>query len=251
VKWTGNLDEEWTYQNATDRLTMDLMSVTSPLSPTVRTTLRRSRERARHDRTELYDILDEALICHIGVTSEAGPMVLPTCFGRVEDTLYLHGSTGASSLAAGTDNPICVTVTLLDGLVYARSVMHFSANYRSAVIYGTARPLTEKAEKLHALEAVVEHTTPGSWTHARQPSRKELAATAVLALDLAEASVKVRTGPPIDDEADLATKVAWAGVIPVRTVLDAPQPCPTVPDNDPVPEHVLDYVNQFPKRPER
>ena len=217
------------------------MSELSTLSPTTRTTLRRHRERARDDRAELYAVLDEALICHFGVLAGPGPMVLPTCFGRIEDTLYLHGSTGASSLAAGRASSICVTVTLLDGLVYARSVMNHSANYRSALIYGTATPVTEPEQKLRALQAIVEHTTPGSWEHARQPSRKELAATAVLALDLTEASLKIRNSQPVDDEADLEANLAWAGVLPVRMVFDSAQPCPLLPADTVVPPHVTEH----------
>jgi len=223
------------------------MSELSTLSPTDRTTLRRHRDRARQDRTDLYAVLDEALICHLGIChlgalAGAAPMVLPTCFGRIADTLYLHGSTGSASLAAGTGGSVCVTVTLLDGLVYARSVMHHSANYRSAVVYGTARPVTDKDEKLRALEAIVEHTTPGSWGHAREPSGKELAATAVLALDLAEASLKVRTGPPVDDEQDVLTDAAWAGVLPVRTAFGESEPCPLLAPDTAVPRHVAEHT---------
>lgn len=218
------------------------MSESSTLSPTPRTTLGRLRERGREDRAELYAVLDEALICHLGVLVGGAPMVLPTCFGRIDDTLYLHGSTGASSLGAGTGAPVCVTVTLLDGLVYARSVMHHSANYRSAVIYGVPTPVTDREVKLRALESVVEHTTPGSWRHARRPSRKELAATAVLALDLTEASLKVRTGPPGDDEQDVAADLAWAGVLPVRTTFGEPEPCPLLPPGTGTPEHVAGHA---------
>jgi nitroimidazol reductase NimA-like FMN-containing flavoprotein (pyridoxamine 5'-phosphate oxidase superfamily) len=217
------------------------VEVPVPLSPTARSTLRRHCERARQDRTELYAVLDEALICHLGVVTGGAPMVLPTCFGRREDVLYLHGSTGAVSIGAGSNGPACVTITLLDGLVYARSVMHHSANFRSAVVYGTPRPVTEEPEKLRALEAIVEHTTPGSWEHARQPSRKELAATTVLALDLTEASLKVRTGPPGDDEDDVVSGRAWAGVLPVWTVFGPPRPCPLLVPEWSVPEHVLGH----------
>jgi hypothetical protein len=212
------------------------------LSPTQRSTLRRHHERAREDRTELYAVLDEALICHLGVLAGDAPMVLPTCFGRLGNTLYLHGSTGARSLMSGAGAPVCVTVTLVDGLVYARSVMHHSANYRSAVVYGAAQVVLDRAEKLRALEAIVEHTTPGSWTHARQPNRKELAATSVLALDLTEASVKMRGGQPVDEEPDVAAAVAWAGVLPVRTVFGDPEPCPLLPPGTAVPDHVRSHT---------
>jgi uncharacterized protein len=209
-----------------------------PLSPTDRSTPRRHRERGRRDRDELYAVLDEALICHLGVVSEGAPIVLPTCFGRHDDVLYLHGSSGAASLRTGVGAPVCVTVTLLDGLVYARSVFSHSANYRSAVVHGNARPVTDPAEKLTALRAIVEHTTPGSWEHARQPTTKELAATGVLALDLDEASLKVRAGPPGDEDADVATGAAWAGVLPVRTTFGEPAPCPLLPAGVATPSHV-------------
>ena len=178
------------------------------LSPTARSTVRRGAGRARTDRVELYAVLDAGLVCHLGVVLGGAPVVLPTAYGRGQgdraDTLYLHGSTGAGTLrAAATGAPVCVTVTHIDGVVYARSVFHFSMNYRSAVVHGRARLVTDHTERLAGLRAVTEHVAPGSWDHARSPNRKELAATAVLALDLAEASVKVRTGPPVDDDADV------------------------------------------------
>jgi hypothetical protein len=215
----------------------------APLSATDRSSLRRHRERARTDRAELYAVLDEALICHLGVTGDAGtPIVLPTCFGRVYDRLYLHGSSGAASLRDGSGAPVCVTVTLVDGLVYARSVFSHSANYRSAVVHGVARPVTDPAEKLAGLRAVVEHTTPGSWDHARRPTAKELAATAVLALDLTESSLKVRTGPPGDEPDDLASP-AWFGVLPVRTVFGEPVPAPALPAGAAAPAHVTERAS--------
>ena len=199
------------------------------LSPSARSPLGRHRERGRTERSELYAVLDEALICHLGVVLDEAPVVLPTCYGRIEDTLYLHGSTGAASLRGGRCRPVCVTVTLLDGLVYSRAVFSHSANYRSAVVHGVPRPVTDDAGKLRALRAIVEQTTPGSWEHARRPDHKELAATAVLALDLTEASVKVRSGPPGDHEIDVKASSMWAGVLPVRTVFGSPEPCPLLP----------------------
>lgn len=209
-----------------------------PLSPTERSTPRRHRERGRRDRAELYGVLDEALICHLGVVLDGAPVVLPTCFGYLTDVLYLHGSSGTASLRGALGTPVCVTVTLLDGLVYARSVFTHSANYRSAVVHGAARAVTERTEKLDGLRAIVEHTTPGSWRHARQPTAKELAATAVLAVDLAEASVKVRIGPPKDEPADVARGAAWAGVLPVRAVFGEPSRCPELPPGIETPPHV-------------
>jgi nitroimidazol reductase NimA-like FMN-containing flavoprotein (pyridoxamine 5'-phosphate oxidase superfamily) len=210
-----------------------------PLSPTGRSTVRRLAARARTERADLYAVLDAGLICHLGVVVDGAPRVLPTCYGRDGDTLYLHGSTGAASLrAGGAGAPVCATVTLLDGLVYARSVFHHSVNYRSAVVHGHAVPLDDPERKLVGLRAVVERLTPGSWDYARAPTPKELAATAVLALDLAEASVKIRTGPPGDDDEDVAAGTIWAGTLPLRQVWAAPEPCPLLPPTLPPPPHV-------------
>ncbi len=218
------------------------MDVALPLSPTARSTIRRGAKRARTDRAELYAVLDAGLIGHLGVVLGGSPVVLPTGYGRRGDTLYLHGSTGAASLrAAAADVPVCFTVTLVDGVVYARSAFHHSMNYRSAVVHGTTRPVTDPDERLLGLEALTEHLAPGSWDATRRPDRRELAATAVLALDLAEASVKVRTGPPGDDDRDLAAPV-WAGVLPLRTVVGEPEPCPLLPAGTPVPARVRDRV---------
>ncbi|WP_395729754.1 pyridoxamine 5'-phosphate oxidase family protein [Nakamurella sp.] len=214
----------------------------TPLSPTPRSTIRRGAARARAQRSELYAVLDEARICHLGVVRDGAPVVLPTAFGRCGDTLYLHGSTGAASLrTAAAGEPISVAVTLLDGVVHARSVFHFSMNYRSAVVHGVARQVTDPTERLVGLRSIVEQVAPGGWAHARGPNRKELAATKVLALDLAEASLKVRSGPPIDDEHDLRddeTRGRWAGVVPLHTMPGAAEPCPHVPAGSAVPVHV-------------
>ncbi|WP_150254426.1 pyridoxamine 5'-phosphate oxidase family protein [Nocardiopsis deserti] len=193
------------------------------LSTTERTRLRRGKHKARTDRADLYDLLDEGMVCHLGVVVDGAPMVVPTAYGRVGDTLYLHGSTGARSLRAGGE--VCVTVTLLDGLVLARSLFNHSVNHRSAMVYGVPRVVEDEQERLEGLRALVEQLTPGRWEEARQPTAKELAATRVLALSLEEASVKVRTGPPTDDEEDLALPV-WAGVLPVRQDFGAPEPDP-------------------------
>jgi nitroimidazol reductase NimA-like FMN-containing flavoprotein (pyridoxamine 5'-phosphate oxidase superfamily) len=213
------------------------------LSATPRTQLRRKRERQADDRAVLHAVLDEALVCHLGLVDGDGtPLVLPTMHARAGKTVYVHGSTGAASLAA--EREVCLTVTLLDGLVLARSVFSHSANYRSAVVRGRARRVTDPEEQLRALEAVVEHLTPGQWDHARRPDRREAAATAVLALDLVEASVKVRRGPPGDPEEVAAGDRRWAGVVPVSTVLGAPETCPALPDGVPVPEHVARWTGQ-------
>jgi uncharacterized protein len=209
------------------------------LSPTPRSTLRRHRERARHDRAELYALLDSVLVCHLGLVLDGAPVVLPTGYGRHGDTLYLHGSTGAASLLAASEGAsVCVTVTRLDGVVYARSAFRHTLNYASAVIHGTARKLTDASELRHGLQTLVEHLAPGSWVHSRQPTRKELAATMVLALSLEEASVKVRTGPPADEESDVAAAQAWAGVLPLTTGWGTPLPCPLLPARTHPPAHI-------------
>jgi len=219
------------------------MTAAPPLSPTPRSTVRRAPARARTDRAELYAVLDAGLIGHLGVVLAGAPVVLPTGYGRSGDTLYLHGSTGAATLrAAAAGAPVSFTVTLVDGVVYARSTFHHSMNYRCAVVHGSARLLTDPAERLLGLEALTEHLAPGSWTATRRPDRKELAATAVLTLDLAEASVKVRSGPPGEDERDLlaagSPDPVWAGVLPLRTVAGEPEPCPLLPAGTAVPERV-------------
>ena len=215
------------------------MTAARPLSPTARSTVRRGATRARTDRAELHAVLDAGLVGHLGIVLDGAPVVLPTGYGRHGDTLYLHGSTGAATLrAAAAGGPVCFTVTHVDGVVYARSAFHHSMNYRCAVVHGTARLVDDPAERLLGLEALTEHLALGSWTATRQPDRRELAATALLALDLTEVSVKVRTGPPGDDEADLSTPV-WAGVLPLRTVVGTPEPCPLLPAGTPVPDRVL------------
>ncbi|GLW12346.1 hypothetical protein Misp01_74740 [Microtetraspora sp. NBRC 13810] len=213
--------------------------MTTALSTTDRTRLARSKERARTERADLYDVLDAGLICHLGVVANGAPMVVPTGYGRVDDTLYLHGSTGARSLRAAAGTEVCVTVTHLDGIVLARSVFHHSVNYRAAMIYGTPRAVTDPDEHLAGLRAISERLAPGQWDYARRPNRRELAATAVLALSLAEASVKVRQGPPSDEEEDYALPI-WAGVLPLHTSWGTPEPDPALPAGVPAPGHVTD-----------
>ncbi|MGW4798474.1 pyridoxamine 5'-phosphate oxidase family protein [Nonomuraea sp. NPDC004297] len=208
------------------------------LSTTPRTALGRSKERGSSDRNDLYEVLDTGLICHLGVVVNGCPMVVPTGYGRIGDTLYLHGSTGARSLRAGGDGEVCVTVTHLDGIVLARSVFHHSVNYRSAMIYGRARLVTDPDEHLEGLRALVEQLAPGQWDYVRGPSRKELAATAVLALSLEEASVKIRRGGPQDDEEDYGLPV-WAGVLPLVTSWGAPEPDSVLPEGIETPVHIL------------
>ncbi|NUT51389.1 MAG: pyridoxamine 5'-phosphate oxidase family protein [Saccharothrix sp.] len=209
------------------------------LSPTDRSTIKRGRKRAVTEREALHAVLDAALVCHLAVVVDGAPLVLPTGYGRDGDTLYLHGSTGARSLReAATGVPVCVGVTILDGVVYARSVFDHSMNYRAAVIHGTAVPVTDPEAKRHGLRVLTEHLAPGSWDYARPPTAKEVAATAVLSLDLAEASVKVRSGPPGDEPEDVAANARWAGVLPLRTAWGAPEPDPTLVGDWDVPSHV-------------
>jgi nitroimidazol reductase NimA-like FMN-containing flavoprotein (pyridoxamine 5'-phosphate oxidase superfamily) len=209
----------------------------APLSASPRTTLHRLRERARTDRGDLYAVLDAGLICHLGVVVDGAPLVLPTGYGRIGDTLYLHGSSANRSLLAAAGQDVCVTITLLDGLVCARSIFNHSMNYRSAVVIGPARLVTGEPERLDALRAVTEQLAPGQWEYARQPTRKELAATAVLAVPLAEASVKVRSGPPHDDPEDCESGT-WAGVIPAALTFGPPEPDPELSPAVAVPDHV-------------
>jgi len=208
-----------------------------PLSSTSRTELHRLRERGRSDRGSLDEVLAAGLICHLGVVIDGVPVVLPTGYGVIGGTLYLHGSSANRSLLAAAGQQVSVTVTLLDGLVCARAVFHHSMNYRSAVIFGAARLVSDPAEKLAALRAVTDHLVPGRWEHCREPSRKELAATAVLALPLDEASVKVRSGGVSDDEEDYDSRI-WAGVLPSVLAFGPAQPDPKLPGDVPVPEHI-------------
>lgn len=212
------------------------------LSETPRTAITRMPERGRADRADLYDVLDAGLICHLGLIRDDAPVVIPTGYGRIDDTLYLHGSSGAGWARQLDRAPVCVTVTHLDAIIYARSVFEHSMNYRSAVVHGLARRVVDPDEVWAGLAAVSEQLAPGSWDYVRQPSKRELAATAVLALDLAEASVKVRTGPPSDDPQDLDSGL-WAGVVPIRTVLDPPVPGADVAADLAVPAHITDRVS--------
>jgi uncharacterized protein len=195
--------------------------------PSDRVRLRRRRDRGHYDRAVIDAILDEALIAHLGITGEdRQPLVIPTLHARCGDVVYLHGSTAGRTLRAlAAGAPACLTVSLLDGLVLARSAMHHSANYRSVMLLGQARSVQEPKEKLAAFEAIVEHIVPERWRDVRAPTENELKATAVLAIDIDEASAKVRTGPPVDDEEDYSLP-AWAGVIPLSIKAEAPEPDP-------------------------
>jgi len=215
---------------------MERMSL-SELSSTERTELRRHKDRGVSDRAELYAVLDAGLICHLGVIADGAPRVLPTGYGRSGDTLYLHGSSANATLWAGDGQEVCVTVTHLDALVCARSVFNHSMNYRSAMIYGVARLVTDRAAKTEALRIITEHLTPGQWGYAREPSAKELAATSVLELPLAEASVKIRAAGPSDEPEDYDRDV-WAGVVPITTSFGQPEPDEVLRPGIGVPAHI-------------
>jgi nitroimidazol reductase NimA-like FMN-containing flavoprotein (pyridoxamine 5'-phosphate oxidase superfamily) len=214
----------------------------TPLSSTPRTTLRRHRERGQADRTALYEVLDAGLICHLGVVSDGTPVVLPTAYGREGDTLYLHGSSANGAFLAADGRRICVTVTHMDGLVAARSVFSHSVNYRSAVIFGTATTVKDPDERWQALRLITDHLIPGRWAAARQPTTKEMAATAVLSLPLTEASVKIRDGMPKDDPGDLDLDV-WAGVLPISVTFGEPLRDPLLREEIPLPAHIRDRAS--------
>lgn len=189
---------------------------------TSRTTVRRLKKRGKYDKTTVHGILDEGYICHVGFAVDGQPYVIPTLYAREEETLYFHGSAASRmlrNLAAAID--VCVTVTLVDGLVLARSGFHHSINYRSVVALGKARLVKDAAERMRALQIITDHVVPGRWAEVRGPNALELKQTSVLALPLQEVSAKVRQGPPVDDDEDYALPI-WAGVIPLETRLKRP-----------------------------
>ena len=209
---------------------------------TERTTLKRLPKRGVYDRELVYEILDEGFICHVGFAPEGHPVVIPTGYARIDDQLFIHGSQVSRmlrTLSSGID--VCVTVTLVDGLVLARSAFHHSMNYRSVVVFGHATIVEERAAKLAALFAFSEHVIPGRWHEVREPTEQELKATTVLALPLAEVSAKVRTGAPVDDEEDYELPI-WAGVIPLRLVAGVPVNDPRFKQEIQLPWSVLDYA---------
>jgi nitroimidazol reductase NimA-like FMN-containing flavoprotein (pyridoxamine 5'-phosphate oxidase superfamily) len=206
---------------------------------TQRTRVRRLPERAAYDRPTVHAILDEGFVCHVGFVVDGQPYVVPTGYARVGDILYLHGSTGSRlGLRPGMD--VCVTVTLLDGLVLARSAFHHSMNYRSVMVLGRTRPVAEPQEKEAALAALVEHIVPGRSAEVRGADRRELAATAVLAVPLVEVSAKVRTGPPRDDDPDYALPI-WAGVLPLALTPGRPDADPRLDPSVGLPSHVASW----------
>jgi nitroimidazol reductase NimA-like FMN-containing flavoprotein (pyridoxamine 5'-phosphate oxidase superfamily) len=209
---------------------------------TERTTLKRLPKRAVYERELINAILDEGFICHVGFVVDGQPFVIPTGYARVADKLYIHGSQASRMLrTVGQGIDVCVTVTLIDGLVLARSAFHHSMNYRSVVVLGQAVMVEDESEKLAALRAFSEHVVPGRWDDVREPNEQELKATTVLSLALAEASAKVRTGPPLDDEEDYALPV-WAGVIPLRLLADAPVADPRLPSGIEPPSYAREYT---------
>jgi nitroimidazol reductase NimA-like FMN-containing flavoprotein (pyridoxamine 5'-phosphate oxidase superfamily) len=215
--------------------------MSQPPAPTTRTRVVREAERAVYDREAVYRILDEAFICHVGFNVDGQPFVIPTSYGRSGDNLYIHGS-AASRMLRNLDKgiPVCITVTLLDGLVLARSIFNHSMNYRSAVVLGTATVVEDPAEKIEALRRLSEHILPGRWVESRYPNEKELKATFVLRVPITEFSAKVRQGPPIDDEDDYAFKT-WAGVIPLETVARRPIADARLDPEIPVPAYASAY----------
>ena len=210
-------------------------------APSPRTRVTREPERGVYDRAVAYQILDEGFICHVGFVADNQPFVIPTGYGRWGDNLYIHGS-AASRMLRNLDQGIavCVTVTLLDGLVLARSIFNHSMNYRSVVVLGTAFAVEDPIEKLQALRALSEHILPERWDEVRQPNERELKATLVMRLPITEFSAKVRKGPPVDNEEDYSVPT-WAGVIPLQTVPGAPINDPRVDPKTTVPGYARSY----------
>jgi nitroimidazol reductase NimA-like FMN-containing flavoprotein (pyridoxamine 5'-phosphate oxidase superfamily) len=210
-------------------------------TPTERTTLKRLPKRGEYDHASVYQILDEAFICHVGFVADDKPVVIPTSYARIGDDLYIHGAAASRmlrSLEQGID--VCVTVTLIDGLVLARSAFHHSINYRSVVIFGNASPVNDPAEKIRALHAFTDHIVAGRWADVRPPDEGELRATLVLKVRLVEVSAKIRTGPPIDDEEDYSLPV-WAGVVPMSITAGTPVSDDRLPSEIEVPDYARNY----------
>ena len=206
------------------------------LSPTPRTRHQRMKDNGRTDRADLRAVLAAGQIAHLGVITGGHPMVVPTVYGFDDERIFLHGSVASRSLTTGAE--ACVTVTVMDGLILARSVFEHGINYRSAMIYGVPVPVTDPADKRYGLRLLTEHLAPGQWDYARQPSRKEMAATVLLALPLTEASVKISDGPPDDGESEDAALGLWAGRLPVVSVWGAPVPDPVLPAGIEPPPHI-------------
>jgi hypothetical protein len=213
----------------------------STFTPTARTQVKRLPKRGAYDRETVFRILDEAFVCHVGFVADGQPYVIPTNYGRVGEILYLHGSAASRMLRTLSEGiPVCVTATLIDGLVLARSAFHHSVNYRSVVVLGTARLVEDPAEKMEALRLFTEHILKGRWEEIRQPTQQELKATTVLAVPLQEVSAKVRTGGPVDDDEDYELPI-WAGVLPLPVLPGAPIADSRLKAGIPAPENVTKY----------
>jgi len=215
-------------------------------SPTARTRVRRLPKRASYDRLAVHAILDQGFVCHVGFAVDSQPYVIPTVYARADETLYVHGSAASRMLRTLTQRvPVCITVTLLDALVLARSAFHHSLNYRSVVVIGNARLVDDPQEKLRALHRITNHVAPGRWEEVRVPNTLELKQSSVLAVPLAEVSAKIRSGPPVDDDQDYSLPI-WAGVVPVTTQLGEPVDDGRVPAG--VPGIELARFTRFPPR---
>jgi uncharacterized protein len=210
-----------------------------------RSTVHRHPERGRYDRATIDPILDEGLVCHLGFVSDGQPMVIPTMYVRDGDRVVVHGSAASRmTRTVGTGVPVCLTVTLLDGVVFARTANNHSMNYRSAVLIGKAEAITEPAAKLEAMRALVERIAPGRWDRIREPDDKEMRSTTILSLPIDEASAKVRTGPPLDDGDDLSLPV-WAGVVPLQLAASAPVDDPALTTDQPPADDVAGFIRRF------
>jgi nitroimidazol reductase NimA-like FMN-containing flavoprotein (pyridoxamine 5'-phosphate oxidase superfamily) len=208
---------------------------------TAKNSIKRLPKRGHYDRQTIYRILDEALICHVGFVEGGQPYVIPINFARVDDSIILHGAKASRLLKhIEAGHPVCVEATIVDGLVLARSVFHHSVNYRSVVLFGAGRLVTDEQEKLAALEAVTEHLIPGRWREARLPNPKELNATSVVSIRIEDASAKVRVGPPVDEEEDYALPV-WAGVLPFQEKTLPPIRDELQTQDAPLPEYISGY----------
>ncbi len=218
--------------------------MSQPYTPTPRTRLVREADRAVYDREEAYRILDEGFLCHAGFVADGQPFVIPTSYGRVGDSLYIHGSSASRMLRQMKGGvPVCVTVTLLDGLVFARSIFNHSMNYRSVVILGKATLVDDPAQKIRALRSLSEHIIPGRWADSRQPNERELKATSILQLPIEEFSAKVRQGPVIDDEEDYSFNT-WAGIVPLEMKAGTPIDDARLIPGATAPEYARNYTRK-------
>ena len=208
--------------------------------PSERSTVKRLPERGSYDVGLIHQVLDEALICHVAFATDRGPVAIPTIHARVGNTLYLHGSHASRMLRSTVDAQVSVAATIVDGIVAARSAFHHSLNYRSVVVFGAPRVVTDPDERMIAFEAITEHVLPGRWAEARQPNDKEDKGTKLLAIEITEASAKVRSGPPGDDIEDMALDI-WAGVIPLSMTPGTPEPAPDLHAGIEIPESVSNY----------